>query len=173
MSAVRSAKVRRPIVAVLVLAVVLVATVVAVRAAASGPRSLDKPPPPSPKAERDRALAGQAKSAPVADRCLDALYAVETSGHALPDDTEFRCPGSTGYTPESEQHWGATCWRTALCPGHSYVAINPSVIGPSDQLLRHVIAHEICHVITYARTGAPGSEPAADECAAAAGFPKG
>ena len=127
---------------------------------------------PDHVANRDRLRATQMMSTPASDRCLDALLAVEQAGLALRDATDFRCPGSTGVTPTSEQHWGATCWQNRLCPGGSYVAINPGLIGPDDARLRYVVAHETCHVNSYARTGSAGSEPAADRCAAAAGFPK-
>ena len=166
-----AATARRPLLAVLTVGVVLIATVIAVRSGV-GDVALDKAQPPA-ISDRDRSLATQAKGPGVSERCLDALHAVESSGHALRDDTEFRCPGSTGYTPDSEQHWGATCWQNVLCPGLSYLAVNEAMVGPSDARLRYVIAHEICHVNSYTRTGEAGSEPAADDCAAAVGFPRG
>ena len=126
---------------------------------------------PDIAAARDRLRATQTMSTPASDRCLDALLAVEQAGLQLRDDTDFRCPGSTGFSPTAEQHWGATCWRTRLCPGASYVAVNPGMVGPDNARLRYVVAHEVCHVNTYARTGSAGSEPSADRCAAAAGFP--
>lgn len=162
---------RRPIVIALIAGVATLTTVVAVS-------SDDRDVAASAKArgasvsDRDDRPSSQTMAAGTSQRCLDALYEVESAGHELHDETEFRCPGSTGFTPESEQHWGATCWDTALCPRSSYVAISPAVIGPSDERLRYVIAHEICHVNSYARTGEPGSEPAADACAAEAGFPR-
>ena len=126
---------------------------------------------PDIEATRDRLRATQTMSTPASDRCLDALLAVEQAGLQLRDETDFRCPGSTGFSPTAEQHWGATCWRTRLCPGASYVAVNPGMVGPDNARLRYVVAHEVCHVNSYARTGSAGSEPAADRCAAAAGVP--
>ena len=103
---------------------------------------------------------------------MASLLTVESSGLHLNDSTEFRCPGDTGEYPGDDQHWGATCWQNELCPGGSYVAITTSLIGPDDGRLRYVIAHEICHVNSYMRTGRAGSEAAADACAAGAGFPR-
>ena len=164
-----AAKTRRPLLVVLTVGLVLITTVIAVRSGV-GRVAVNKEPAPA-MSDRDRSLAPQAKDPSVSERCLDALHAVESSGHALRDDTEFRCPGIAA-EPGGEHHWGATCWRTVLCPGGSYIAIDESLIGPEDARLSYVIAHEICHVNSYTRTGEAGSEPAADECAAAAGFPR-
>ena len=157
-------------------AVVGGAAVVALNAAGMGRAGWDfervpNTTTPDHLALRDQLRDSQTMSTPASDRCLDALLAVEQAGLPLRDDTDFRCPGSTGITPSSEQHWGATCWQNELCPWSSYVAVNPGLIGPDPSRLRYVVAHEICHVNSYARTGSAGTEPAADECAAAAGFP--
>jgi hypothetical protein len=110
--------------------------------------------------DRDRLLASQLKSTPSSERCLDSLLTVETAGLALRDETEFRCPG-TAAEPGEEHHWGATCWDNELCPGGSYIAIDPAQIGPDDARLRYVIAHEICHVNSYVRTGEAMTQPRA------------
>ncbi|HUR49654.1 MAG TPA: hypothetical protein VMY88_09045 [Acidimicrobiales bacterium] len=126
---------------------------------------------PEETANRDRLLASQRKSAPSTERCLNSLLTVEAAGLTLRDQTEFRCPGAAT-EPGEERHWGATCWETELCRGGSYIAVDEELIGRDDARLRYVIAHEICHVNSYMRTGEPGSEPAADRCAATAGFPR-
>lgn len=118
-----------------------------------------------------RLVAAQRKQVPTDERCLNALVAVESSGLHLHNDTEFRCPGIAA-EPGEERHWGATCWQNELCPGSSWIAADPALIGPDDARLRYVIAHEICHVNSYMKTGDRGSEPAADRCAAGAGFPR-
>lgn len=136
----------------------------------SAPRTADfRRPSVLPRAER--LVAAQRKQIPTDQRCLSALVAVESSGLHLRDDTEFRCPGVAA-EPGEERHWGATCWQNRLCPGGSWIAVDPELIGPDDSRLRYVIAHEICHVNSYMRTGDRGTEPAADVCAAGAGFPR-
>lgn len=125
----------------------------------------------APPPDRDQLLASQSKTNPSSERCLDSLLTVEAAGLTLRDETEFRCPG-TATEPGEGHHWGATCWQNEFCPGGSYIAIDPAQIGPDDARLRYVIAHEICHVNSYVATGEAGSEPAADRCAAAAGFPR-
>ena len=121
--------------------------------------------------EVEALLASQAKTTPTDHRCLASLLTVEQAGLELRDQTEFRCPGIAA-EPGDERHWGATCWQNELCPGGSWIAVDPEVIGPDDGRLRYVIAHEICHVNSYVTTGDRGTEPAADQCAAGAGFPR-
>lgn len=105
--------------------------------------------------------------------CAAALAVVEASGHDLPEQTEFRCPGSAQTYPGDRQHSGVACWDHAhFCPGGSFIAVNPDEIRPIDRALQYVVAHEICHIHAYERTSSPGSENAADQCAAAAGFPR-
>ena len=170
MSEHEGSRTRWSVVAVLITAILAVATVVAVTADRGGDRKSDprrRVPPPS----HDQLLASQTKSSPSSERCLKSLLTVERAGLSLRDETEFRCPGIAA-EPGEEHHWGATCWQNELCPGGSYIAIDEALIGPDDARLRYVIAHEICHVNSYLRTGHRGSEAEADECAAGAGFPK-
>ena len=159
-------------------ALLVVAVLVTVGSAARQPSKFDITAPATVDVRRPnvlpratRLVAAQRKQIPVSDRCLSAFVAVESAGLHLRDDTEFRCPGIAA-EPGDVRHWGAACWRNELCPGGSWIAIDPEVIGPDDARLRHVIAHEICHIISYTRTGDRGSEAAADACAAGAGFPR-
>lgn len=105
----------------------------------------------------------------VGARCAAALSDVEAAGLVLPAQFEYRCPGSTELFAGDRQHWGTACSMASLCPGHSYIAINPGLIGPSEARLRYVVAHEICHALDIAARR-PLDEPAADACAAAHGF---
>lgn len=155
-----------------------VAVVVAVGSVARGPAEYDISAPatvdvgrPNVLPRAERLVAAQRKQVPTDQRCLDALVAVESSGLHLRDETEFRCPGIAA-EPGDERHWGATCWQNELCPGGSWIAVDPQLIGPNDGRLRYVVAHETCHVNSYMRTGGRGSERSADECAAGAGFPR-
>jgi hypothetical protein len=111
-----------------------------------------------------------------AARCQNAETAVNAAGIFIAAGYEFRCPA--GATDEvGGQHWGISSLWPICTPSdgtvHSgcYVEVNVDRIGPSDALLRHVIAHEFCHTIEYVATGTT-SELAADACAAAAGFPR-
>ena len=159
-------------------AVLVVAVVLSLGSAVRGPAEYDISAPrtadirrPSVLPRAERLVAAQRKQVPTDERCLSALVAVESTGLHLRDDTEFRCPGIAA-EPGDERHWGATCWQNELCPGGSWIAVDPELIGPDDARLRYVVAHEICHVISYTRTGDRGTEPAADACAAGAGFPR-
>lgn len=165
-----AARSRRPTGIVLIGAVMAVAVGVALFAAsAGGEREFDVAG--LSRVEVENLLASQAKSSPMSQRCMASLLTVEHAGLELRDETEFRCPG-TAAEPGEERHWGATCWQNELCPGTSWIAVDPEMIGPDDARLRYVIAHEICHVNSYMQTGARGTEPAADRCAAGAGFPR-
>ena len=114
-----------------------------------------------------------AKVSPVSQRCADALVAVQSAGLLLHEGTAFRCPGSTQTFPGDRQHWGVACWQHKhFCATGSYIAANTDEIGPSNHSLRYVVAHEICHIDSYIATGGPGTEEAADLCAAKAGFPR-
>ena len=109
--------------------------------------------------------------APPSADCARALAVVEAAGLILPQQTAFRCPGSAQTFPGDRQHSGVACWdHSNYCPGRSFIAVNPDEIRPMDRALQYVVAHEICHIHSYIETGSPGSEPAADACAAAAGF---
>lgn len=161
---------KRPVLLALITVVMMAAALVTLNARGRGDTEADIRRVER-AADRDRLLASQTKSTPSSERCLNSLLTVETAGLKLRDETEFRCPGIAA-EPGEEHHWGATCWQNELCPGGSYIAIDPELIGPSDARLRYVIAHEICHVNSYMQTGDRGTEAAADECAAAAGFPR-
>ena len=68
-------------------------------------------------------------------------------------------------TPRS----GLACWN---CEGTgSWISIDIGRIGPSDALLRHVIAHETCHANEYMSRGLT-TELTADLCAALHGAPR-
>lgn len=148
-----------------------VAIIIAVALSGRGGEGGEEQVPRARQMDPQRSLVSQAKAVPTTQRCLDSLFTVEQAGLELRDETEFRCPGIAA-EPGEEHHWGATCWENELCPGGSYIAVDADLIGPDDARLRYVIAHEICHVNSYVATGDRGSEAAADQCAAAAGFPK-
>ena len=107
--------------------------------------SLQPPPAPSP--------------------CSDALAWVAAAGLPLPAGVGFHCP-STQFP-----HQGAACWHGAPCPRSGFIAINMDrLIGTSVEYLRHVVAHEVCHILDFQATGW-SSEASADACAAAHGAP--
>jgi len=81
---------------------------------------------------------------------------VERAGDHLGPGYEFRCPAT------DFPRWGAT--SVSPC-GPCWVEINLAAIGPSDSVLRYVIAHEFCH------SNGIRDERAADDCAARYGFP--
>lgn len=87
----------------------------------------------------------------------------------LPAGFEYRCPGDTQAFAGDRQHSGVTCYYQMFCRQGAYIAVNPTVIGPSDAYFRFVVAHEIGHALDYVSTGAT-SEPSADAQARAAGF---
>jgi hypothetical protein len=121
------------------------------------------PPPAAPGVE---APAPPPAAAPtVAELCRNALTTVAEGGLRLPARIEYRCP-STQFA-----HHGAACYDWGPCAGGGFIAINMDLIGPAgDAYLAHVVAHEICHIYDFLRTGRT-SEPGADACAAAYGFP--
>jgi hypothetical protein len=99
---------------------------------------------------------------PAPEPCAGALDSVAQAGLPLPDGVGFRCP-STEYA-----HQGAACWVT-VCPS-AYIAINMDrLVDASPEYLRHVVAHEICHILDWQTTGRT-SEAGADACAAGYGF---
>lgn len=100
---------------------------------------------------------------PPPDPCGDALVWVEAAGLALPDGVGYRCP-STQFA-----HHGAACWNAWPCPGTGFIAVNLELMaGTGTEYLRHVVAHEICHILDFQRRGWT-SEAGADACAAAHG----
>jgi len=95
----------------------------------------------------------------------DALTWVEGAGLDLPDAVEYRCP-STQFP-----HHGAACWNGSPCRGSGFIAINMDLMqGASTDYLRHVVAHEVCHIIDFQASGRT-TEDGADACAAAHGAP--
>lgn len=102
---------------------------------------------------------------PVPDPCLDVLAWVADAGLPLPAGVGYRCP-STQFP-----HQGAACWNWGPCPGSGFIAINMDrLAGSSTAYLRHVVAHEVCHILDF-RTRGTTTEAAADACAAAHGAP--
>ena len=99
------------------------------------------------------------------DPCSDALAWVAEAGLRLPPGVGYHCP-STQFA-----HHGAACWNGSPCRGSAFIAINLDLMaGTSPEYLRHVVAHEVCHILDWQRTGTT-SEPRADACAAAHGAP--
>lgn len=109
---------------------------------------------------------GDPPPAPAApDPCADALAWVAAAGLPLPPGASYRCP-SDQFT-----HQGAACWNGVACPGTGFVAVNMDLMaGTSPAYLRHVVAHEICHILDFQVTGR-STESGADACAAAHGAP--
>lgn len=102
---------------------------------------------------------------PAANPCADALAWVAASGLELPVGVGFYCP-STQFS-----HHGAACWNAGPCPGDAFVAINTDLFaGSGTGYLRHVVAHEVCHILDWQSVGTT-SEAGADSCAAAHGAP--
>jgi len=102
---------------------------------------------------------------PAANPCGDALAWVAASGLELPVGVGFYCP-STQFS-----HHGAACWDAGPCPGDAFVAINTDLFaGSGTGYLRHVVAHEVCHILDWQSVGTT-SEAGADSCAAAHGAP--
>ena len=124
-----------------------------VGAAAPEPLAADVPAPTSP-------------TEPPATPCSDALDWVAAAGLPLPAGVDFNCP-STQFT-----HQGAACWGNAtFCPHRAFIAINMDLLeGTSTEYLRHVVAHEVCHIVDFRSTGR-STEWGADACAAAHGAP--
>ena len=98
--------------------------------------------------------------------CSDALAWVASAGLPLPAGVDYNCP-STQFA-----HHGAACWgNSTYCPGRGFIAINMGLLeGTSTEYLRHVVAHEVCHILDFQSTG-HSTEWGADACAAAHGAP--
>lgn len=102
--------------------------------------------------------------APEPEPCAGALADVAAAGLPLPAGVDYRCP-STRFA-----HQGAACWDEWPCPGSAFIAINLDLgAGATPEYLRHVVAHEICHILDFRDRGWT-TEPRADACAAAYGF---
>jgi hypothetical protein len=115
-----------------------------------------EPPAPAP--------APEPVPVPEPEPCADALASVAAAGLPLPAGVGYLCP-STRFA-----HQGAACWDEWPCPGSAFIAINMDLgAGATPEYLRHVVAHEICHILDFRDRGWT-TEPRADACAAAYGF---
>ena len=122
---------------------------------------------PAPEAAAPEAPAETSAPEPPPNPCADALAWVSTTaGLPLPAGVDYNCP-STQFA-----HHGAACWgNSTYCPNRGFIAINMGLLeGTSKDYLRHVVAHEVCHILDFQATGV-SSEPSADACAAAHGAP--
>ena len=127
-------------------------TVAAVAVEAPAPESA----PPEPEAAP--------APAPEPEPCADALASVAAAGLGLPAGVDYLCP-STRFA-----HHGAACWDAWPCPASAFIAINLDLgANATPEYLRHVVAHEICHIVDFRDRGWT-TEPRADACAAAYGF---
>ena len=112
----------------------------------------EPPPPPVPD-----------QPPPAPDPCADALAWVAEAGLPLPPGVGYHCP-STQFA-----HHGAACWSAAPCRGRPFIAINLDLIGErTTDYVRHVVAHEVCHILDFQAKGWT-TEADADACAAAHG----
>jgi hypothetical protein len=103
--------------------------------------------------------------APEPEPCAAALDWVAGAGLPLPPGVGVHCP-STQFA-----HQGAACWDAWPCPGTGFIAINLALgAGATPEYLRHVVAHEICHIYDFQGRGW-STEAGADACAAAHGAP--
>jgi len=122
---------------------------------------------PVPEAPAPEAPAETSAPEPTANPCADALdWVATTAGLPLPAGVDYNCPSA------QFSHHGAACWRNSTyCPNGSFIAINTGLFDETDtDYLRHVVAHEVCHIFDFQATGR-SSEPSADSCAAAHGAP--
>lgn len=93
---------------------------------------------------------------PSQDACAEALAWVGSVGLHLPAGVEYRCP-STQFA-----HHGTACWDGPFCPGGGFIAINLELIGnTTPEYLRHVVAHEVCHILEFRSIGT-STEASAD-----------
>ena len=121
---------------------------------------MSEPPAPDPPVE-----AGPPDSGPVPEPepCADALAWVAAAGLPLPAGVDYLCP-STLFA-----HHGTACWDAWPCPGTGFIAINMNLgAGATVEYLRHVVAHEVCHILDFRDRGW-STEARADACAAAHG----
>ncbi len=97
--------------------------------------------------------------APPLGPCADALATAALAGLPLPAGVGYHCP-STEFA-----HHGAACWNGPYCPGTGFIAINLDLIGGrGTAYVRHVVAHEICHIVDFRATGR-STEASAEACA--------
>ena len=142
-------------------------------AAVAGEPVTDAPPAVEPVVETVAIVAveqpapepaSEPAPAPEPEPCAGALAAVADAGLPLPAGVDYRCP-STRFA-----HQGAACWDDWPCPGSAFIAINLDLgAGATPEHMRHVVAHEICHILDFRDRGW-STEPRADACAAAYGF---
>jgi len=117
--------------------------------------------PPAAGVPSDGAIAPDSP----ADQCAAALGWAADAGVRLPAGVGYNCP-STQFP-----HQGAACWDASPCRGTALIAINMDLLaGASPEYLRHVVTHEVCHILDFEATGTT-TETGADACAAAHGAP--
>ena len=98
--------------------------------------------------------------------CAEALAWVAKAGLRLPPGAGYQCPSA------QFAHHGVACSYAAQCPGSRYIAINIALMGDvTPEYLRHVVAHEVCHLLHF-DAGRESTEAQADDCAAAYGAPR-
>jgi hypothetical protein len=124
------------------------------------------PPTPEPAPAEDPAPETPVPEAPPpADPCREALTWVSEAGLPLPPGVGYHCP-STEFA-----HHGAACWHASPCPATAFISVNLDLMAGTGTLyLRHVVAHEVCHILDF-QAGTTTSEAGADACAAAHGAP--
>ena len=129
-----------------------------------GPGALAPVEPAAPEPLAADAPAPTSPPEPPPSPCSDALAWVAAAGLLLPAGVDYNCP-STQFA-----HHGAACWGNATyCPDRAFIAINMDLLdGTSTEYLRHVVAHEVCHILDFRATGR-STEWGADACAAAHG----
>lgn len=121
----------------------------------------------APDAPAPDAPAEPSDPEPPSNPCADALaWVATTAGLPLPAGVDYNCP-STQFS-----HHGAACWgNSTYCPNRGFIAVNTGLFDETDtDYLRHVVAHEVCHILDFQATGR-SSEWGADACAAAHGAP--
>lgn len=114
--------------------------------------------PPAPRAEPEAPTSPSAS-----DLCRDALASAAKVRLPLPPGVDYRCPSS------QYAHHGTACWDWGPCRGGGFIAINLDLLaGRSPEYVRHVVAHEVCHILDFQGWGA-STEASADACASAHG----
>lgn len=101
--------------------------------------------------------------APAPEPCAEALAWVSAAGLDLPAGVDYLCPSARF------PHHGTACWDDWPCPGSAFIEVNLDLMpDATPEYLRHVVAHEICHILDFRDQGW-STEPRADACAAAYG----
>lgn len=124
------------------------------------PDEVAAPDFPAPEVPVPDAPAEPPPPPPPSNPCADALTSVAEVGLPLPAGVDYHCP-STQFA-----HQGAACWgNSTFCPDRGFIAINMDLLnGTSTEYLRHVVAHEVCHILDFQTTGRT-TEWGADACA--------